>query len=310
MLKRSLAYLLSDTVAYWVLKQIRSRAERQGAFSQPFAVPMNDLIGQRLIATGHFELTQLDAVDQLLGDAKPLVGFRPDFAGAFIDVGANIGVYTMRYARAFTRTLAIEPNPATFHILQANIALGRATNVTPLLMGCSDKVGTAQLNVPVKGMLGWSRIGADADWDQYPIQISLDTVDNLVSRFALAERVALLKIDVEGHEPHVLKGASKTLAQHRPVVLYEAWSTDLAQASAEQLRAAGYNYFVNFSRPLRLAGAVTGLSVTAQKIEPSTAQKESLICAFHSIEGADENQDLINSEFVHVRHWAKPTLAA
>jgi len=242
---------------------------------------MNDPIGQRLIATGNFELTQLDAVDQLLDDAVPLIGFRPDFGGAFVDVGANIGVYTTRYAQAFANTLAIEPNPATFHILQANIALGRISNVIPLLMGCSDHVGTGQLNVAVGGMLGWSRLGSDADWDKYPIEVTLDTLDNLVIRAGLSERVALLKIDVEGHEPQVLRGASKTLAEHRPIVLYETLSNESARASAELLRAAGYNHFVTFSRPLTLAGTVHGLPVTAHTIEPSAIEHESLVCAIH-----------------------------
>jgi FkbM family methyltransferase len=242
---------------------------------------MNDLIGQRLIATGNFELTQLDAVDQLIEDATPLIGFRPNFRGAFVDVGANIGVYTLRYARVFNKTVAIEPNPATFHILQANIALGRNANVIPILVGCSDQVGTARLNVAVKGMLGWSRLGSDANWDSYPIEVSLDTLDNIIAKARLSERVALLKIDVEGHEPQVLRGAFNTLVADRPVVLYEALSSESARASAELLRAAGYHHFVIFSRPLTLVRAVRGLSVTACAVEPSTVEHESLICAFH-----------------------------
>lgn len=280
MLKRGLSQLLRDQVAYWLLARIRGPAERRGMLKQPFAVPMNDLIGQRLIATGNFELTQLDAVDQLLNDAMPLIGFRPDFRGAFIDVGANIGVYTTRYASAFTNTLAIEPNPATFHILQANIALGRTSNVIPLLMGCTDQVGTGQLNVPVGGMLGWSRFGSDASWEKYPIEVPIDTLDNLVAKAAL-DRIALLKIDVEGYEPQVLRGASNTLVEHCPVVLYEALSNESARASAELLRAAGYNHFVTFSRPLTLAGMLFGLSVAARTIEPSALEHDRLICAFH-----------------------------
>lgn len=268
-------------MAYLVLGRLRKRAERCGALKQPFAVPMNDSIGQRLIATGNFELTQLDAVDQLLKDAMPLIGFRPDFPGTFIDVGANIGVYTTRYAHAFSNTLAIEPNPATFHILQANIALARISNVITLLMGCSDRVGTGQLNVAVGGMLGWSRLGSDTDWDRYSIDVPLDTLDNLITRAGLSERVALLKIDVEGHEPQVLRGASKILVEHRPVVLYEALSNESASASAELPRAAGYTNFVKFSRPLTLAGAVRGLPVAAHRIEPSAIEHESLVCAVH-----------------------------
>ena len=220
MLKRNLSNLVRDHVAYLVLGQIRKRAERRGTLKQPFAVPINDSIGQRLIATGNFELTQLDAVDQLLEDAAPLIGVRPEFGGAFVDVGANIGVYTTRYASAFTHIIAIEPNPAAYYILRANLALGRIQNVVPLLVGCSDHAGTGQLHVAAGGMLGWSRLGSDATWDQYRIEVPLDMLDNLIRKTGLSERVSLLKIDVEGHETQVLRGAAKTLAQHRPVVCY------------------------------------------------------------------------------------------
>ena len=285
MLNRALSHLIQDHFAYWLLAGIRKRAERRGILKQPFAVPMDDLIGQRLIATGSFELTQIDAVDQLLTDANLLIGFKPDFRGAFVDVGANIGVYATRYASAFTNILAIEPNPAAYHILQANIALSRRSNVIPLLVGCSDQVGTAQLDVAVKGMLGWSRLASSAkksevDWDAYAIGVRLDTLDNLIAR-EVNERVALLKIDVEGHEPQVLRGAAKTLTEHRPVVLYEALSNNSATESAKLLRAAGYDYFVAFFRPFTLGGTVRGLSVTARRIEPSAVKAESLICAFH-----------------------------
>jgi FkbM family methyltransferase len=284
MLKRDLSQLLHDQIAYWALRQIRRRADQRGGLQLPFAVPMNDLIGQRLIATGNFELTQLDAVDQLVEDATPLIGFKPDFAGAFVDVGANIGVYTLRYARAFTKTIAIEPNPAALHILQANIALSRISNVVPMLKGCSDRVGTAQLNVAAKGMLGWSTLGADPYWENYAIEVSLDTLDNLVLQAELRERVAFLKIDVEGHEPQVLRGAFQTLSDHRPAVLYEVLSNTNARACAELLRAAGYNHFVTFHRRLTLAGALGGLPVTARTIEPSAVDRETLILALHDPE--------------------------
>ncbi len=284
MLNRTLSQLVRDQMAYWALRQIRTRADQRSLLQQPFAVAINDTIGQRLIATGNYELTQLDAIDELLNDATALIGFKPDFRGTFIDVGANIGVYTLRYARAFANVIAIEPNPATYHILQANIALGRASNVIPLPIGCSDRVGTVQLNVPVGGMLGWSTLGSDATWESYPVDVYLDTVDRLVAKAGLSERVALLKIDVEGHEVQVLRGAYSTLVQHRPMVLYEVLSKECARESADLLRSAGYSHFVTFCRPLTLPGTLRGFRVTARAVDPSAIEYASLICALHKPE--------------------------
>src|SRR6478672_2458682 len=79
-------------------------------------------------------------------------------------------------------------------------------------------------------MLGWSRLGSDCNWDAYPIEVSLDVLDNLVAKAGLSERVALLKIDVEGHEPQVLRGCVQYTGRTRSVVLYEALSNESARA--------------------------------------------------------------------------------
>src|ERR1700722_13444821 len=95
---RSVFRLIVDTVAYWAVNKILDRAHRKGLFPQPMVVPTSDLIGRRLVSTGNFELTQFDAVDQLISSAQSLVGVTPDWRGTFVDVGANIGLYTIRYA--------------------------------------------------------------------------------------------------------------------------------------------------------------------------------------------------------------------
>jgi len=280
MRNRALSGLIADFIVYRLLVWIRRRAERQGMLEHALAVPMNDLIGQRLIATGSYELTQIDALDQILANALPLVGFNPNLAGIFVDVGANIGVYTTRYSAAFANTRAIEPNPATFHILKANVALARASNVVTLSTACSDHPGTAPLAVPTDGMLGWSRLGSGGHWRSYAVDVPVDTLDSLVLKAGLKQRVALLKIDVEGYEPKVVRGASRTLIDDGPIVLYEVLDSQSARECAECLRATGYNHFVTFSRPLTVARAVHGLSVVATMVEPSGVERACLVCAF------------------------------
>ena len=64
----------------------------------------------------------------------------------------------------------------------------------------------------------------------YSVKIHLDTLDNLIAKATSKHRVALLKVDVEGHEAEVLEGAFQTLQSDGPIVAYEA--TD---ASASEL---------------------------------------------------------------------------
>jgi FkbM family methyltransferase len=275
-MRRSLSHFLYDAAAYWLVKKIISHSSRRGLFRVPLVVPINDLIGQRIIATGSFELTQFDAVDQLLADARSLIGEQPDLNGAFVDVGANIGLYSTRYAAHFEKTYAIEANPATFHVLQANIAITRSPNVEPVCIGASDQPGTAEIHVAAGGMLGWSSLTQSGDFDTYPVSIKLDALDNILSG---APRIAMMKIDVEGHEHQVLQGGIETIKRDGPVILFEALSQDAAKASIDLLRSAGYERFYSFDRAMTAQNIFKGLPVIAAKINPAYPTNHALICA-------------------------------
>ncbi|WP_158091516.1 FkbM family methyltransferase [Bradyrhizobium canariense] len=240
-------------------------------------MPVNDLIGQRIIGTGSFELTQFDAVDQLISDPRSLLNMQPDLAGAFVDVGANIGLYTTRYAPSFERTFAIEANPATFHILQANVAMARSPHVEALCIGASNRTGSAEIHVAQNGMLGWSSLSARDDLATYPVSIKLDLLDNILS--GARPRIALMKIDIEGHELEALEGSFGTIQKDGPIILFEALSPDAAKASINLLRRASYQRFYAFSRLRNFRSLVNGLPVTVAKIDPESPAGHALICA-------------------------------
>lgn len=271
--------LVGDELAYRLLRAIRQRALHRGSLRAPLAVPINDLIGQRLIATGGFEQTQIDALDEIITDPRRLLGATINLHGTFIDVGANIGVYSTRYASAFSGVIAIEPSPATYHILRANLLLARIVNAKALCCGCSDRIGTATLRVPEDGMLGWSRLTETPNWKTFDVPVEVDTVDNIVARSKIQDRISLLKIDVEGHETQVLRGAVNVLSNDGPLVLYEALDNAAGQASAEILRNAGYDRFRVFSRSRKIWSR---LPIQAREVDPTTVNREALIFAFKS----------------------------
>jgi FkbM family methyltransferase len=277
--RRNLGHLLVDRLAYWVVGKIIKRTEKTGFFANPMVVPVRDLIGRRIIATGSFELTQFDAVDQLLVDPVSLVGFVPDLNGVFIDVGANIGLYTTRYAPSFPRTVAIEANPATFFVLKANVTMARTPNAEILCVGASNKKGKAQLKVAESGMLGWSRLGEDAVWPTYSVDIEIDTIENIARGLRKEFRVALLKIDVEGHELEVLQGAADIINRDGPVILFEALSGEAGLSAMKLLQNAKYNYFFTFSRKASFRAIFKGFPVVADSIDPNNPSVNALICA-------------------------------
>lgn len=143
-----------------------------------------------------------------------------------IDVGANVGFYTNLIARQLesARVLAIEPTANALAKLRSNIERNGIGARTLVFAGiASDREGTRRLNTVV-GKEEYSSIGTLAHPsilnEQFETsEVQSSTIDALVRHHGLDP--GFIKIDVEGAEYEVLRGAESTLRNHRPVVLSE-----------------------------------------------------------------------------------------
>lgn len=142
-----------------------------------------------------------------------------------IDVGANIGHYTLQLSRAVGpagRVIAMEPMPETFEILTGNMRAARAYNVTPLNLAASSKGGSVSMTLPKwengNDNFYQARISQVGDY-----HVRCGSLDLLGSFLQLGE-ISLLKIDAEGHDMEVLRGAEKLIAQHMPTIIIESGS--------------------------------------------------------------------------------------
>lgn len=143
-----------------------------------------------------------------------------------IDVGANVGFYTNLLARKLRhgRVLAIEPTPNAAAKLRANIERNGIAARTLVYEGvASDREGIRSLNT-IAGKEEYSSLGQlrhpsilNEKFETKEVQSS--TIDALVERYQL--NPGFIKIDVEGVEHEVLRGAESTLRKFRPVVLSE-----------------------------------------------------------------------------------------
>lgn len=126
------------------------------------------------------------------------------------DVGANLGQTAERLVRAFPEadTYSFEPVPATFEQMKQNVARWR--RVQPFNLGISDKV--AQCSMRLADASGRNRI--DLDSQEGGVTVQLNTLDCFCEEQRI-DRVNLLKIDVEGHEMQVLRGADRLFSQRR-----------------------------------------------------------------------------------------------
>jgi len=124
----------------------------------------------------------------------------------FIDVGANVGSYTILACRAVGAAgLAFEPIPETYARLQENIRLNHLENqVACLNAGVGNSPGTIKFT---GGLDTMNHALAQSESDSGAIEVKVVTLDSILKD----KEPSLIKIDVEGYETPVLQGATETL---------------------------------------------------------------------------------------------------
>jgi FkbM family methyltransferase len=140
-----------------------------------------------------------------------------------LDIGANIGVLTRLFAKRAKHVHAFEPSPRAFRLLEAN----RYSNVTVYQVALADAVGTVKLSDP-------EDIDVCAIADE-GIEVPCTTID------ATGLEPDFIKIDVEGFEHLVLKGAKETL-KRGPMIYFEALTPEALALNQATILSANPDY--------------------------------------------------------------------
>src|SRR5262245_61797610 len=148
-----------------------------------------------------------------------------------IDIGANIGIYALPWAAANTGATVhcFEPNPGVRARLARNVALNRLESRVRLHSeALSDRAGTATLY----GSDDMSSLnqGVNTGRQAVPIEVRLARLDEVLH--GEGPPVSLIKIDVQGHELEVLRGAEAVVSRHRPALILEH-EDDLYRSAAD-----------------------------------------------------------------------------
>jgi len=223
----------------------------------------------------------------ILGEHDPGVaywlGHFADRRSVFVDVGANVGIFTLQLARRLTpenRIVAFEPNPEVYRELMGNLerndlvqrvsvhaaALGdepaSMTLTIPmeniggasLARGAGNGGGSGTATVPKAG--SGSKPGLSGVGPCKQVQVPVIRFDDWWREGGCC-RITLLKIDVEGHELAVLRGMLQMLRSQRPVLIVEVTYEQAHAASFEALfRALDYRLrqvvaHAPYAQPLR-----------------------------------------------------------
>jgi FkbM family methyltransferase len=152
--------------------------------------------------------------------------FTPKQGDIVVDIGAHIGLYTIISSKRVGtngKVVAIEADPSNFEMLNRNIKLNKLTNVIPLNYAVYSKETKIKLYLP-SGESGFTKyntiVSNWANTEDKFVEVNANTLDYLLQINQIREEeVNWIKIDVEGAEFEVLKGAQNVLSKSKDIAL-------------------------------------------------------------------------------------------
>lgn len=222
------SYLASVCFFRWWMKRKRSAQSvtiNNYDGNLKISLDISKSMGASLYWTGFHEFNEMRFLNRFLKDDI-----------TFVDVGANQGEYTLFVAKRLPRgnVLAFEPTSFFYDRLKYNVELNAMTNVRCFKLGLSDHTG----EVPIyynddnpdnhEGLASLFSVAGNNETER----ISLATLDKVVRAEGIS-RIDFIKVDVEGSEWAVLRGAEQVLKKFKPGLMVE-----LNEVTA---RKAGYD---------------------------------------------------------------------
>ena len=154
----------------------------------------------------------------------------------FLDVGANVGVHTLRACSVASRVIALEPHPVNAQLLRWNLALNDIKNVDVIQLALLDKSASSSIG----DRLNEAKLGQPGQHT-----VACVSLDSIASSW---DKLDVVKIDVEGVEALVLRGGRETLRRLKPHLIVECHYTGhhvsetLLEDVESELREIGYEW--------------------------------------------------------------------
>ena len=197
-----------------------------------------------------------DLINMTIREDEIIERFTPKEGDVVIDIGAHIGRYTIIGAKrvgANGKVVAIEANPSNFEMLNRNIKLNQLTNIISLNNAVYSKETKIKLYLPGEelGHTIYNTVMSDrAKNEDKFVEVSANTLDYFLQLKGITD-VNWIKIDVEGAEFEVLKGATNVLSKSKDIALLIeihnlSGGTNLYRPILEFLRL--YNFKIEFEK--------------------------------------------------------------
>jgi len=171
--------------------------------------PIFDYITTEIILDGRFENNLLTCLETFFKNENRFKGEEL----TCIDIGANIGNHSLFFHKWFTNVISFEPHPLNFKLLKMNV---EGTNIEIHNLALSDTENNLILNNKDSFNSGAHTVTNENIMNGINIRTAI--LDKIIQD---NKTIDLIKIDVEGHEVKVLKGAVNTINRCRPTIIFE-----------------------------------------------------------------------------------------
>lgn len=256
-------HIFSDFCNTYIFK-----AKKEVPTPYGFTLVSRNYIANRMMLDGTFEPDEIYIIKSHLQTAD-----------VFVDVGANIGYYACLACSLSKNVVAFEPQPQNLECLYANLSSNGWSNTEVFPVGLSHSPGLLELygaSGPsaslVKGWAGYS--------ERFKKVIPVNTLDNILCNRFDGKKL-FIKIDVEGAEYDVLRGAIKTLTMFpRPTWFIEICLSEFHPGKLNPNYAATFDLFWQHGYEVRLANK-EGRLITSADIQIWIADKKTNMSEFN-----------------------------
>jgi len=164
-----------------------------------------------IINFGKYEPNETHVIDLLSSEAKHI-----------IDIGANIGYHSIRFAKRYPKSVihAFEPMKTSYTYLMKNIIVNSVkSQVFTYNLGLSNSIGNTNFFIPPGNSVNASMLNVSGDKSSEKVSVKTSTLD----QWCIDENIKpnFIKCDVEGAELLVFQGAKKTLLINKPLIFTE-----------------------------------------------------------------------------------------
>ncbi len=179
------------------------------------------IIEEIILKEGSYEGNLLTLADRFIREKTIIV-----------DVGANVGFESLYFAKKYPDNLVFSYEPASFafECLNRSKEINHCDNLKIFKLGVGDKSGPLEINAPTQNSYnkGLAAIDDNFDLDDSFVKETIEIV-TLDEHIKENQKISLIKIDVQGYEYQVLKGAVGLIEKNKPVIIFEHFDRYHAQ---------------------------------------------------------------------------------